>query len=1230
MLAKAHEGAQALDEGSRPGGTDENTPVNGNLWLSSDVDLDQVHELTPSPGEKREAAPDFLSGGGQMGAHMRAHDWSGTPFGDPASWPQSLRSALSICLGTSFPIAIYWGEELALLYNDAWSPIPGEKHPGALGRPGREVWPEIWDQIGPLFEKVQATGEGVWQEDQLLPMRRHGYTEECYFNFTFSPIRGEDGSVEGIFNAVVETTFRVISERRERVLRVLAERMATARSEQDLFEIAAPALAGSSADFPFCLLYRLINEDTAELVGIAGIKPGAAVAPPVVRLADGSAAWPFGRIVETSAPEIVPGLSKRFGASVASGIWPEPVGNAYVVPIAALSQPTAIAGFLVAGINPRRELDAKYRAFIERAAGHIGTALANARAYEDQRKRAEAFAAIDQAKTLFFSNVSHEFRTPLTLMLGPLEDSLAQADRLPADERERVVIAHRNGMRLLKLVNSLLDFSRIEAGRFQASFESTDLAAYTAELASSFRSATERAGLSLVVDCPPLPQPVYVDREMWEKIVLNLLSNAFKFTFDGEIAIKLLAAGRNAELIVRDTGVGIPQQELSRVFERFHRIEGSRGRSFEGSGIGLALVQELVKLHGGAIRVESEEGRRTAFIISLPFGTEHLPKDHLRSDKAVASTGIRAQAYVEEALRWLSTENGSGRSATGREVLSDLPSLRAAENATVLLADDNADMRDYVRRLLASAGLRTEVAVDGQAALESARRIKPDLILSDIMMPRLDGLGLLRAVRDDEDLRMVPVILLSARAGEEAEVQGLDAGADDYLVKPFSARELLARVQNTIILARTRREAAERERELRLTAESAEAKLRDLNATLEARVKNALADHAAAEEQLRQAQKMEAIGHLTGGVAHDFNNLLTIVIGNIESLQRHMPAGAPDRLRRSAENAMQGAKRAATLTQRLLAFSRRQPLEPKPVDLNKLVSGMSDLLRGTLGESVELQTVLAGGLWRVEIDYNQLENSLINLAVNARDAMPKGGKLIVETANAHLDEGYTARETEVMPGQYVVIAVSDTGSGISGDVLERVFEPFFTTKPTGHGTGLGLSQVYGFVKQSGGHVKIYSEPGEGTTVKIYLPRFTGANEEDQLAADTIPDGNGMETVLVVENDDGVREHSSEILQELGYRVIEAHDGVTALTKLEENNSIDLLFTDVGLPGINGRELAEEARKRRPRLKVLFTTGYARNAIVHHGRLDAGVEMISKPFTYADLAAKVRKIIDSAS
>jgi PAS domain S-box-containing protein len=400
-----------------------------------------------------------------------------------------------------------------------------------------------------------------------------------------------------------------------------------------------------------------------------------------------------------------------------------------------------------------------------------------------------------------------------------------------------------------------------------------------------------------------------------------------------------------------------------------------------------------------------------------------------------------------------------------------------------------------------------------------------------------------------------------------------------------------------------------------------------------AKVTRDLTERRAAEERLQQSQKMEGIGQLTGGVAHDFNNLLTVIIGNLEALQRHLREDEldVDRLKRSADNAMRGARRAESLTQRLLAFSRQQPLEPKPIDVGRLVSGMSDLLRRTLGEHISIETVLAGGLWRAVADPNQLEIAIINLAVNARDAMPKGGKLTIETANVHLDDRYAAAQAEVMPGQYVMLAVTDNGIGMGPEVKAKAFDPFFTTKDLGHGTGLGLSQVYGFVKQSRGHVKIYSEVGEGTTVKIYMPRYAApAQDADEEIVQSVASGKSRETVLVVEDDEDVRSYSTDSLRDLGYSVIEASNAQTALYMLESHD-VAVLFTDVGLPGgMNGRQLADEARKRRPNLKVLFTTGYARNAIVHEGRLDPGVELLTKPFSQVALSEKLRDIIDAKS
>jgi PAS domain S-box-containing protein len=387
------------------------------------------------------------------------------------------------------------------------------------------------------------------------------------------------------------------------------------------------------------------------------------------------------------------------------------------------------------------------------------------------------------------------------------------------------------------------------------------------------------------------------------------------------------------------------------------------------------------------------------------------------------------------------------------------------------------------------------------------------------------------------------------------------------------------------------------------------------------------------EEQLRQAQKMEAVGQLTGGVAHDFNNLLVIILGNLETLLRQLDRNDLDamRMRRVAENALRGAQRAASLTQRLLAFARRQPLEPTPVDVTRLVATMSELLRRTLGEQITIETVLAGGLWHTHTDPNQLESAILNLAVNSRDAMPNGGKLTIETANAHLDRGYSDQHAEVTPGQYVALAITDNGSGIGKDVLPHVFEPFYTTKDIGQGTGLGLSQVYGFVKQSGGHVKIYSEPGEGTTVRIYLPR----QQVDATELSALPvrehnvSGSSSEAILVVEDDDDVRQHSTQLLSEMGYRVFEAPNGQAALEILARQEDIKLIFSDIGLPGgMNGRQLADEAQSRWPRLRVLFTTGYARNAIVHDGRLDPGVSLITKPFTFDGLAAKIAEMLSA--
>lgn len=528
---------------------------------------------------------DFLSGGGEMGALMRSHDWTASPLGPAHQWPQSLKTAVRIMLLSRQPIWIGWGDALVYLYNDSYKSIIGGKHPWALGKPTADVWREIWADIGPMLATAMTGHEGTYVEEQLLIMERNGYPEETYYTFSYTPIPDDDGTPGGIICANTEDTQRVIGERQLALLRELATTSSDART-CGTRERGAAALRVNAFDLPFALLYMTGPDgDVAELVATSGIDVGQSNFPTTIDLTEGSV-WPIEQALRCQYPVFVADLSGKAGPDIPAGKWRVPPTDAAVIPVMPTGE-TGRAGALIIGLNPYRLFDDAYRSFLQLVAGQIAGSIANARAYEEERRRSEALAELDRAKTTFFSNVSHEFRTPLTLMLGPLEEALADVGEDP-ETQARLEVVHRNGMRLLKLVNSLLDFSRIEAGRTKASFEPTDLSTMTAELASNFRSLTEKAGLKLVLECAPSPERVFVDRDMWEKIVLNLLSNAFKFTFEGKICVGLTYDDKAALLVVEDSGTGIPASELPRLFERFHRVEGAKGRSFEGSGIGLA------------------------------------------------------------------------------------------------------------------------------------------------------------------------------------------------------------------------------------------------------------------------------------------------------------------------------------------------------------------------------------------------------------------------------------------------------------------------------------------------------------------------------------------------------------------------------------------------------------------------------------------------------------------
>lgn len=679
---------------------------------------------------------------------------------------------------------------------------------------------------------------------------------------------------------------------------------------------------------------------------------------------------------------------------------------------------------------------------------------------------------LDRAKTAFFSNVSHEFRTPLTLILGPVEHALGTSG-LRGDELEAV---HRNALRLLRLVNSLLDFSRLESGRLELRFVSLDLAELTRGIAAAFQSLFDDAGLRLVIACPPLSEAVYVDPAQWEKLVMNLISNAFKFTFEGEVAVSLSHHDGHVELSVRDTGTGMPAHELPRVFERFHRVEGSRGRSFEGTGIGLSLVDEIARQHGGSVRVTSEVGEGSTFVVSLPAGRAHLPPERVVDDAPVAAAEHRRAAAVLEARQWLGLEadrppqdvKGTGRAADG-EVRGRL-----------LVADDNADMRSYFQRVL-SPHWDVKLVSDGRAAFEAALAAPPELILSDVMMPEMDGFALVDALRGEPRTHMVPIILVSARAGEEARLSGLETGADDYLVKPFSTRELLTRVRTHLEMGKVRRAAAEASLALAETRAQLLQKLEQEHAEL-------LAAHAelkSTQALLVQSAKMASLGQLVAGIAHEINNPLAIALAHLGTIERNLDtvadalgdeiaAAAPapwERALSRVHEALVGLKRIQDLIHQLRTFSRLDEGDRKLVSVRESIESVLTILRHRFGDEISIVTDF-GEPDHLECFASLFNQAVMNLVANAVDAVGERGEITL-TTRAHA-------------GSFE-LTVTDTGHGIPNELRDRVFEPFFTTKPVGHGTGLGLSITYSIAKKHGGMVELSPRDGGGTVAKLEFP-----------------------------------------------------------------------------------------------------------------------------------------------
>ena len=1157
-----------------------------------------------------------------MGERMRAFDWSTSEVGPPAEWPQSLKTAVSICIGSRYPIVLWWGNPAyTMFYNDGYIPILGvTKHPGWLGLSGRECWQEIWSTVGPMLDSVFETGEATWSEDLLLVMDRNIPREENYFTFSYSPIHG-DTKVDGIFCACYETTGRVVGERRLQTLRDLGRTVITVKSAEEACEVAANTLAENPYDIPFAAIYLLDNEGKqAHLVCTTGLKEGDAGAPHEISLDESGKAscWPLKKAFESGNPELVVDLQSRFGP-VPGGPWPESPETAVVLPITAPGYVKPI-GFLVAGFSPRRVLDADYRSFFDLMAGHIGTAISNARAYEEERKRAEALAEIDRAKTAFFSNVSHEFRTPLTLMLGPLEDALAEP-MLPDMVHERLDMAHRNSVRLLKLVNTLLDFSRIEAGRIEGVFEPIDLATLTSELASVFRSAIETAGLNLVVECSPIKSEVYVDREMWEKIVFNLLSNAFKFTFYGTIKVNLREIEGAVELEVSDTGTGIPQAELPHLFERFHRVKGARGRSYEGSGIGLALVQELVKLHGGTVAAKSKLGHGSSFTVTIPTGVAHLSPDRIGGQRTTTSTALSARVYVEEVLKWLpevgDPQDGFHAVSTTPPDDSTSPLPTTGPRARLLIADDNRDMREYLRRLLMQS-YDVEAVADGQTALNVARGQEIDLVLSDVMMPKVDGFALLKELRSDDRTKTIPVILLSARAGEESRVEGMVAGADDYLVKPFSARELLARVEAHLKLQRVRKEV--------------ERKVRDL-----------MAQEQIARERAEVANRIK--DDFLAMLSHELRTPLNAIVGWTHLLKKGL-LSEKDR-QRGVDVIYRNAAAQRAIIDELLDVSRivtgKVKLDTKPVAVAGVIDSAIDVVRPAAdAKQIEIVRLIDTNAGLVVGDAVRLQQCIWNLLSNAVKFTPPNGRVEV-----HLRT--TGKDLEVV--------VSDTGEGIEPEFMPYIFERFrqadTSSKRVHGGLGLGLSIVRSLVEMHGGTIKASSRgKGQGSKFVLTFPvmglsdleeKKVAAQEEsaklasvgwkrqaqaqDVSVVELTPDLLSGLKVLTVDDQQDTRELIAVALGRYGAEVRASESASQALQMIRAWKP-HVVVSDIGLPGVDGYDFMRQLRaleSNGERTPAIAVTGYA-GAVDESKALDAGYEMhLSKPIDLTELAFAIARL-----
>jgi signal transduction histidine kinase len=1006
----------------------------------------KVTSLTKKVGRHPESANKTPFTGGKMGIEVSAKDWSKTPLGPIDKWPQSLRTTVSLCLASNFPISIAWGPKRVQIYNDGYWQICGDKHPASMGQDFKECWFTAWPVIGDAFESA-TDGQTKFLVNQRMFLDRNGYLEETFFTFSFSPIKGESGGVDGLFHPVIELTQQSLGDRRMIILRNIAARTMNAKTSAEAIALIMEVIKESELDIPFGLLYTLNAEgDSLTLKKSTGLPSDSGLCANEINLEeDNGTAWPFKKAIHQGIPVKIEKLKNLFGEFKA-GPYDEAPHTAFLFPILlpGLKHPF---GIFVAGLSSRRVIDDPYATFFELVSAAITGAITKAKAFEDELKKAEALLEIDRAKTTFFSNISHEFRTPLTLMLGPLEDTLHETkDSLTTEQRERLQLVQRNALRLQRLVNNLLDFSRIEAGRLDAKFLPTNLSTFTRELASAFSSAMQKADIDYVVDCKPLSQAVYIDRDMWEKIVLNLLSNALKFTFQGRIKISVHEEKGSAILKVSDSGEGIPENELPNLFKRFYRVQGTKSRTHEGSGIGLALIHELIKIHAGSIEAESKLKKGTTFSVRIPFGKLHLPKEKIANEITPIKNTSQSDVFTDESSQWISKETSKPdepiieRNKQNNEVL-------------ILVVDDNADMREYVTRILSkNEKWKIQTAGNGVQALAFIKNNEPDLILSDIMMPEMDGFQLLKNIREDFKTRQLPVILLSARAGEEATVDGLEKKANDYLVKPFSARELFTRIKTQLDLDSIRKRNIE-----------------------------LIADMVNKNSQLEYANKeLDAFSY---SVSHDLRAPLRSIDGYTRILLEDYGQLLNEDGQKVLQSVLNNAQRMGQLIDDLLAFAHlgRQELKKVAIDMNSLAKEIADELikQQDKNRSVDLRLQ---HLAPAHGDVSMIKQVLVNLISNALKYSGKTENPVITIQSSRKDEA-------------TVYSVMDNGVGFDMNYYHKLFGVFQRLhRPTDfEGTGVGLAIAHRIVRKHEGRIWAEGKVNEGAAFHFLLPGDEGGN-----------------------------------------------------------------------------------------------------------------------------------------